>query len=215
MLPKFCNRGSVLGVVYRRTEAVRARLDEQRAGLLRAASAQLAEVGYAGCSVTAVAARAGVATGTVYNHFAGKRELVDEVFRQLAGREVAAVRLAVAAEPTAPEQLVAFVTTFAARALRAPRLAYALLVEPVDVSIDELRLEFRRAFRDVAAGAIAAGVAAGHWPPQPPELVAAALVGAIGEALVGPLSGRPDDRLVPDLVSFALRSLGVRDVVHA
>lgn len=202
-------------MVYRQTEAVRARLDEQRAGLLRAAAAQLAEAGYAGCSVAAVAARAGVATGTVYNHFAGKGELVDEVFRQLAGREVEAVRLAVAAEATAPEQLVAFVTTFATRALRAPRLAYALLVEPIDVSIDELRLEFRRAFRDVAAAAIAAGSAAGHWPPQPPDLVAAALVGAIGEALVGPLSGQPDDRLVPDLITFALRSLGVRDVAYA
>ncbi len=67
-------------------------------------------------------------------------------------------------------------------------------MEPVDPVVDALRLQFRVAFRDIAAGAIDAGVAAGELPAQDAAVVAAALVGAIGEALAGPLGGRAGSR---------------------
>ncbi|HZZ96648.1 MAG TPA: TetR/AcrR family transcriptional regulator [Jatrophihabitantaceae bacterium] len=202
-------------MVYRRTPGVQARLDAQRARLVAAATQQLAEQGYAGCSVAAVARRAGVASGTVYNHFDGKAELVAEVFCTLVSREVAAVRTAVEAADDTTTRVTAFAETFALRALKSPRLAFALLAEPVDPAIEELRLAFRVAFRDIAATAIAAGVSAGELPAQDARVVAAAIVGAIGEALVGPLSGTPDPAVVATLVAFALRSLGVRHAVHA
>jgi AcrR family transcriptional regulator len=201
-------------MAYRRTEQVQARLDAQRARIVAAATHRLAEHGYAGCSVAAVARTAGVASGTVYNHVAGKAELVAEVFRAVCGREVDAVRAVVEPATDSAARVTALVETFAGRALKSPRLAYALLVEPVDPIVDELRLQFRVAFRDIAAGAIDAGVAAGELPAQDAAVVAAALVGAIGEALAGPLSGRPDPAVVPTLVTFALRSIGVRDAVH-
>jgi AcrR family transcriptional regulator len=194
---------------------VAARLAAQRARIVAAATHQLAQHGYAGCSIAAVARRAGVSPGTVYNHVDGKAELVAEVFREVCGREVAAVRSAVTPETGTSGRITALVETFALRALKSPRLAYALLVEPVDARVDELRLEFRVAFRDIAATAIELGIAAHELPPQDPQVVAAALVGAIGEALVGPLSGDPDPAVIPELVSFALRSIGVRDAVHA
>lgn len=202
-------------MAYRRTEQVQARLDAQRTRIVAAATHQLAEHGYAGCSIAAVARAAGVASGTVYNHVQGKADLVAEVFRAVCGREVEAVRAAVAPAPTTAARITALVETFAVRALKSPRLAYALLVEPVDPLVDELRLQFRVAFRDIAAAAIETGVAAGELPPQDAAVVAAALVGAIGEALVGPLSSHPHPAAVPTLVSFALRSIGVRDAVHA
>jgi AcrR family transcriptional regulator len=202
-------------VVYRRTAEVQARLDAQRARIVAAATHQLAERGYAGCSIAAVAKRAGVASGTVYNHVADKAELVGEVFREVVGHEVAAVRAAVAVEADAATQVTAFVQTFATRALKSPRLAHALLVEPVDPAVDELRLEFRIAFRDIAVEVIERGATAGEVPAQDSRVVAAALVGAIGEALVGPLSGQPHPATVPTLVRFALRSLGVRDAAYA
>ena len=202
-------------MVYRRTAGVQARLDAQRARIVAAATHQLADRGYAGCSVAAVAERAGVASGTVYNHVAGKAELVAEVFRAVVGHEVAAVRAAVAAETDTSGRVTAFVQTFATRALKSPRLAHTLLVEPVDPAVDELRLEFRVAFRDIAVDVIERGVAGQELPPQDARVVAAALVGAIGEALVGPLSGQPHPDTVPTLVRFALRSLGVRDDAYA
>ncbi|MFB7663999.1 TetR/AcrR family transcriptional regulator [Kitasatospora sp. NPDC056138] len=202
-------------MAYRRTPAVQARLDAQREAVLQAAVELLAERGYGGCSVAAVASRAGIATGSVYQHFAGKSELAVALFRTVVGREVAAVGEAVAAAAARGEgphgRVAAVVETFAARALKAPRLAYALLVEPADAVVDAERLVFRRAFRDLFAEQIRAAVATGRLPRQDAELTAAALVGAVGEALVGPLAaGSGPDDVIPALVSFALRALGGR-----
>jgi AcrR family transcriptional regulator len=203
-------------VAYRRTPAIQARLDEQREALLSAAVALLAEGGYAACSVAAVAARAGVAAGTVYRHFESKDALAAEVFRLVVGREVGAVAAAVDLERTAVAKTDAVITTFAGRALKSSRLAYALLAEPVDPVVDALRLEFRTAFRDIVAGAVAQGVADGQLPPQNAWVVASALVGAIGEALVGPLAtGIEDPETLPTLIQFAHRALGAVDAAHA
>ncbi len=196
-------------MAYRRTPAVQARLDAQHGTVLAAAIELLAERGYAACSVAAVAERAGIATGSVYRSFPSKAELVAELFRAVVGREVAAVRSAAAFEGDLYAQVASVIGTFAGRALGAPRLAYALLAEPVDPEVEAERLVFRRAFRDVIAARIAEGVAAGRLPAQDPELTAALLVGGVGEALVGPLAdGRAPADLVPALISFALRALG-------
>ncbi|WP_329061585.1 TetR/AcrR family transcriptional regulator [Amycolatopsis sp. NBC_01480] len=199
---------------YRRTPKVQERLDALRDSIVVAAMEQLAEHGYAGCSVAAVAERAGIAVGTVYRHFPTKAELVVRVFRQVVSREVEAVRAASERPGDAAGRVVAVFETFAARALKAPRLAYALLAEPVDALIDAERLEFRRAFRDVVAEHVADGVRAGVLPAQDAKITAAALVGAAAEVLIGPLtSGGTAD--VVELRTFVVRSLGGSDVRHA
>ncbi|MGW7583854.1 TetR/AcrR family transcriptional regulator [Kitasatospora sp. NPDC054768] len=228
-------------MAYRRTPAVQARLDAQREAVLQSAVGLLAERGYGGCTMAAVADRAGIATGSLYQHFSGKAELSVQLFRRVVTHEIDAVNAAVALRDTPRQRIAAVVETFAARALRVPRLAYALLVEPADAVVDEERLVFRRAFRDVIATEIAAAVASGELPEQDPVLTAAALVGAVGEALAGPLAAAPvaagpergdgttsssattssitasggtrsdSTAVVPALVSFTLRALGGRD----
>ena len=195
---------------YRRTPRVQARLDAQRAAILDAAGELLAERGYAGCSVAAVAEKAGVATGSVYKHFPGKAELVVELFRGIVNHEVEAVTAAAELPGDPAERVVAMFETFAKRALKAPRRAYALLAEPVDPAIEAERIVFRRVFRDVAARHIREGVRAGQLPPQDAELTAAALVGAATEVLVGPLTTDNAD-VLGDLRTFILRSLGGSD----
>ncbi|UGY94927.1 TetR/AcrR family transcriptional regulator [Streptomyces gobiensis] len=201
---------------YRRTPAVQARIDAQREAVLAAAVGLLSEHGYTGCSMSAVAARAGVATGSVYRHFPSKADLVVELFRTVVSREVAAVSEAAGRQAGLVEDIVAVVETFAGRALKSPRLAYALLAEPVDPAVDAERLVFRRAFRDVFAERIAEGVQRGVLPAQDPQLTAAALVGAGAEALIGPLSEPAvGPGTVPALVRFTLRALGASDGDHA
>ncbi|MCR6482292.1 TetR/AcrR family transcriptional regulator [Amycolatopsis sp. OK19-0408] len=199
---------------YRRTAKVQERLDAQRETIVAAATEQLAEHGYSGCSVAAVAERAGVAVGSVYRHFPTKADLVVHVFRQVVTREVEAVRAA-SARPGAPaERVLAVFETFAQRALKAPRQAYALLAEPVDALIDAERLEFRRAFTEVVAEHVADGVRQGALPAQDGRLTAAALVGAAAEVLIGPLtSGNAGD--VAELRTFVVRALGGSDARHA
>ncbi|WP_106179058.1 TetR/AcrR family transcriptional regulator [Prauserella shujinwangii] len=200
-------------MVYRRTPKVQARMDTQRAAILDAALELLAEHGYAGCSMAAVAARAGVATGSVYRHFPGKAELVAELFRLVVSREVAAVERASDIPGDVAARVVSVVETFAGRALKSPRLAYALLAEPVDAPVEAERLVFRRAFRDIVARHVRAGVGAGVLPPQDADLTAAALVGAIAEVMIGPLTSG-NASAVTELSTFTLRALGASDASH-
>jgi AcrR family transcriptional regulator len=188
-----------------------------RERLLRAARELIEEGGYGASTVAAIADRAGVAAGTLYRHFPSKEELFVELFRSVCDREVAAMRAAAAAMPAGSSHvdvLVEVLSTFAARALRRPRLAWALLAEPVDPLVDAERLAYRSRYSALTAEALRAGIDAGELPDQNVELTAAALVGGCGEALVGPLSpvaaeGRPSDREIRDaLAMFVRRAVG-------
>lgn len=181
-------------MAYRKTERTRARGADARERILRAAHDQLAEGGYASATVHAVALRAGVATGSVYRHFPSKGALLAEVFRRASQKEVDAVA-------TAPS-IEAAVEVFVRRALAAPARAYALIAEPVDPAVDAERLVFRHAYADVFAGHLGARADA--------DILAAALVGALAEALVGPLARRDRDPhvLVAVLQHFALSAIG-------
>lgn len=195
---------------YRRTPAVQARLDAARKNLFAAAIEVLSTQGYAGLSVASVAAAAGVSSGSVYTHFEGKSDLVVAIFREVCSREVAAVVTA-CERGSAVERVTAVVQTFAGRALKNRTMAYALLAEPVDPAVDAERLVFRQKFTDAFADAIVAGIEAGEIPEQDAAISAAALVGAVGEVMVGPLSSHDSVDPVPSLVALSLRALGVRD----
>jgi AcrR family transcriptional regulator len=206
-------------MAYRPTELTEARRRATRTGILKAAHDQVAEAGYASADVKTVAARAGVATGTVYRHFESTSALFAEVFREAAQRELDMVA-AVAAWPdrTVAERIAAGTETFARRALNAPVLAYALLVEPVDPVVEAERLRFRHGHHLGFASLLDEGVASGELEPMDTAVVGAALVGALAEALVGPLSPsfngnsrRPHEALVASLVQFALNAIHKED----
>jgi AcrR family transcriptional regulator len=195
-------------VPYRPTDRTRARLAQARERIVDAALDQLAEGGYASASVAAVARRSGVATGTLYRHFPSKQDLFAEVFRRAAQREVDALRATTGRGESAANRLAAWVEAFVRRALAEPVRAYALIAEPVDPAIEAERLIFRRAYADLFAQALRDG---DELPPLDADLTAAAIVGALAEALVGPLQRRDAgaDALVDALQTFVLRSVGV------
>ena len=109
---------------------------------------------------------------------------------------------------------------FAARAWDSRQLAFALIAEPVDPQVDEQRLFYREAYADLFVELLQEGVALGVFRVQQINLVAACLVGAIAEALVGPLSpparaareaGYPAPSLAEvsqALITFCLRAVG-------
>jgi AcrR family transcriptional regulator len=196
-------------VPYRATDRTEARRVQVRDRIVAAAEAQVAEGGYAAASVVAVAGRAHVATGTVYRHFSGKAELLGEVYRGRAERELALARATVAdASRPAVERLTAAIESFARRSLAGPVLAYAMIAEPVDREVEAERLLFRRGYAELLAGVLRDGVAAGELPEQDITTAAACLVGAIGDSLTGPLTvtARPGDsaRVVDALVAFCV-----------
>jgi len=189
--------------------------DGTRTRLLAAARELIEAGGYAAAPVTAIAERAGVAAGTLYRHFDSKQGLFVEVFRSVGQLEERAIREAVGRlGPAAPavDRLETVLGTFARRALRNPRLAWALIAEPVDPLVDAERIAHRARYAQLIAAEVRAGIEAGELPGQDAELTAAALVGGCGEALVGPLSPAGDDcepaRIVAAVRAFARRAVG-------
>jgi AcrR family transcriptional regulator len=191
-------------VAYRRTERIEARLAEARERIVAAALDQVADGGYASASVQAVAARAGVATGSVYRHFPSKVELFAEVFRRQATQELGVLEQIAAGDEPALERLAAATEVLARRALAAPTLAYAQIAEPVEQEVEAERLVLRRGYRDAFASILSDGIERGELEPHDTQTYGAAILGAISEALVGPLSDARggDEALIASLVQF-------------
>ncbi len=121
---------------------------------------------------------------------------------------------------SARERIAAGVEAFARRALAGRVLAYALLAEPVDPAVEAERLRFRSGYRDAFARVLEDGVRDGELRPHDTGTVAAALVGALGEALVGPLStangAGSHEPLIATLVQFSEEALPrAHERVHA
>lgn len=191
---------------------------DTRERLLLAAVDVLETGGYGAASVAAIAERAGLATGTLYRHFRSKADLFVEVFRAVAEQELGEMQHAAGVASAVGEQLDAVVATFAARALSRPRLAWALVYEPLDPAVDAQRLAYRREYARVMAAFVRAHVEAGELPDQDPDTTAAALIGAIVEALVSPLApvqgGNADpDAVIEALTSFCRRAVGAPERV--
>ena len=175
---------------YRRTANVARKLAARHDAILAAACEAAAEGGMAAVQIAPVAARAGIATGTVYRYFPSKTELV--------------------------AALAAAISTFAARALERRRLAFALMAEPVEPEVDRARTSYRQALVDEFEQLIRKA-GAGRLPDQDAALAAPALLGALVEGLLGAHAPAvPDDPAkaraqVQMLTLFALRALGVLD----
>jgi AcrR family transcriptional regulator len=203
-----------LPMPYRRTENVARRLAARHSAIIAAARDAASEGGMAAVQIALVARRAGIAAGTVYRYFPGKTDLVAALLGEIAEREIGALRRAAAVAPGPLSALAAAVMTFAARALRHRRLAFAAIAEPVDAELNAARLTFRKALAAEFAVRIAAAVAGRHLPEQDTALAAAALTGLLVEGLIGPLAPDATGRereVVQSLALIALRALGVAD----
>jgi AcrR family transcriptional regulator len=185
-----------------------------RERLLHSAAELIAEGGYTTASVAAIAERAGLAVGALYRHFPSKAELFVEVFRSVAEQEHTAMQAAAERYSTFEERLEAVIRTYAMSAFDNRHLAWALVYEPVDPLVDAERLAYRRRYREGMVDLLRDGVHAGTIPEQDVELAAAALVGAISEALVGPLSplsGKPSSQeaIVDAIVDICRGAVGL------
>lgn len=186
---------------------------DTRTRLLRAGIETVEAGGYAAASVAAIAERAGLATGTLYRHFPSKAALFVELFRMIGDAELAAAAEAAAPLRSAADELDAVIATFAGRALARPRLAWALVYEPLDAHVDAERVRYRRLYAARMASFIRERVESGELPDQDPDTTAAALIGGIAEALVSPLSpvagGNADpDAVIVALTAFCRRAIG-------
>jgi AcrR family transcriptional regulator len=194
------------------------RLAYKRECIMRAARRLIARGGFRAAQITAVAATAGVSTGSIYRYFPSKATLFIEVLNAAVAHEIEVLQQFADSGGGARARLQRAVESFARRALEGRNLAYAFIAEPIDAEVDSERLRCRRRFAAVFAQLLRAGVGSGEFPAQDIEVGAACLVGAFTEALITviapgakPTPPRARARLVAAISGFCLRAVSATD----
>ena len=126
----------------------------------------------AAIQIAPVAERAGIAAGTVYRYFPGKIDWSARWSRAWPSARSRRCGGPADAAPGPLSALAAAIATFAARALRDRKLAWAVIAEPVDAETDAVRQQYRRALAGEIEARIRAAIDGGHLPEQDAALAA-------------------------------------------
>jgi len=135
--------------------------DLTRQRLVRAALELFTTRGYHLTTTPVLARKAGVAEGTIYRHFDGKRHLLNELYRAAARWGVKLVQEAGLSRPTARERLDAAARGLVEGAARDPGIVRILLLTPHGDLLDEKSRELERSLRRAIEGLVAQGKAEG------------------------------------------------------
>jgi len=142
-----------------------------RQRLLRAALDLYTTIGFRATTTPAIAARAGVAEGTIYRHFSGKEHLLNEVYRNAQRWGAGLVK---EPEPTdhhsVPDRLGGIARRLLDAAARDPSLTRMLLRSRDEQHLDERSREASHEFRNALQEVVAGGKTEGVVRQGPPEL---------------------------------------------
>jgi TetR/AcrR family transcriptional regulator, regulator of autoinduction and epiphytic fitness len=153
------------------------RVERSRRVILEAVLDELGEVGYGALTIEAVAARAGVGKSTIYRHWPGKLELVEDAFRTLKAPVVVPEEGSLRDRVAAVIEQVACLVAQSTYSSCMPALIDAAERDP---KVREFHNRFSAERRAVLVGILRAAVEAGELPAATdPELLADALVGPI------------------------------------
>ena len=177
--------------------------------LLQKGHQLVAKSGFQNLSISKVTTAAGMASGNLYRYFDSKDALAVAIFERATEREIAAVFDSVNETAPPPLKLEMLLSAFCERALANPKLAYALIAEPVSPAVEAARLRYRGIWAEGFAQVIEAGINQGEFDQQPATLAAVAIVGAMAEAVLHQANHKIINRLATKpLVAFCLRGLG-------
>ena len=160
--------------------------EKTRERLARAALELFTTEGYRGTTTALIAARAGIAEGTIYRHFRGKEELFAALRSRAFGWASDLVRASDDSErPPAPrERLQRIGRALIEGAHREPAFLRMVLGGRGDPTPDEKGQEGERAFREGLQRVMAAGKSDGAVRAGPAELWAAVWLSLVGFAAV-------------------------------
>ena len=188
-----------------------------RQRLLRAALELYTTVGFRATTTPAIAARAGVAEGTIYRHFSGKEHLLNEVFRGAQRWGTTLVRESSEGLQDAPARLQQVARQLLDTASHDAALTRMLLRHRDEQHLDEKSREAEREFRDALQHVGAGGKTDGLVRSGPPELwtdVWLALVAFVAER-VGAREWSPDAAPVGMALDAAWDAIAAREGVRA
>ena len=155
-----------------------------RKRLVRAALELFTTNGYHATTTPAIAARANVAEGTIYRHFAGKEALLNDVFREAQRWASRVVREGEGEKGVVTvDRLRRIAQRLVATAHADPALVRMLLRTRDDVELDDRSREALREFRSGLAQVVASGKQLGAIRTGPAELWAAVWLALVGHAV--------------------------------
>ena len=153
------------------------RVERSRRVILEAVLEELGEVGYGALTIEGVAARAGVGKSTIYRHWDGKLELVEDAFHTLKAQAL------VPESGTFRERLVGYleqVASLVAESTYSSCMPALIDAAERDPNVRAFHSRFSAERRAVLVDLLREGVKAGDLPASSdPELLADALVGPI------------------------------------
>ena len=165
-----------------------AQADLTRERLVRAALELFTTQGYHPTTTLALARKAGVAEGTIYRHFTGKQQLLNELYRTTARWGTNLIREADAATPEIRGKLGLLAELLVAGVVREPAMVRLLLLQDNAPMYDQESQEAGREFRSALETLVALGKAAGEVRPGGVDVLAAAWLGVVRVALERVLS---------------------------
>ena len=151
-----------------------------RQRLLRAALDLYTTIGFRATTTPAIAARAGVAEGTIYRHFSGKEHLLNEVYRNAQQWGAGVVRELGTEE--VPDRLRSIARRLLEGAVNDAPTARMLLRRREEQHLDERSREASREFREGLQQVVAGGKSDGLVRPGPADLWAQAWLSVIAFA---------------------------------
>ena len=153
------------------------RVERSRRVILGAVLDELGDVGYGALTIEAVAARAGVGKSTIYRHWPGKLELVEDAFRTLKAP------VAVPDQGSLRERVVAVIEQVAclvAESTYSTCMPALIDAAERDPNVRDFHSRFSAERRGALVGLLRDAVQSGELPATTdPELLADALVGPI------------------------------------
>jgi TetR/AcrR family transcriptional regulator, regulator of autoinduction and epiphytic fitness len=153
------------------------RVERSRRVILEAVLEELGEVGYGAFTIEGVAARAGVGKSTIYRHWDGKLELVEDAFHTLKAQAL------VPEDGSFRDRLVAYleqVASLVAESTYSSCMPALIDAAERDPNVRAFHNRFSTDRRAVLVELLQEGVKAGDLPASSdPELLADALVGPI------------------------------------
>lgn len=173
---------------YKRSTLMEERMQQNRQTILLSARELIAQGGFKDAQIQAIADRAGVSSGLVYRYFDSKSQVLVEVLSAAILLEVEILNHIAAGSLSPVQKLHKAVTTFVKRAMNSPQLAYSLMFEPVDPSIEHERFRSKQLIKQSIKEILAEGKVSGEFGFEDLNTAALCVVGAMTFVVIEPLN---------------------------
>ena len=172
---------------YKRSSLMQERMEQNRKSILSSARKLISEGGFKDAQIQTIAEQAGVSSGLVYRYFDNKSQVLIEVLSEAINTELLVIDAITESDLTAEQKLHKAVTTFVKRALNSPQLAYSLMFEPVDSTVEHERFRVKQLIKQSIKKILADGNASGEFVLDDLNTAALCVVGAMTYVVVEPL----------------------------